>query len=926
MVFELLNPKLQKLVKERFTEPTLPQKLAIPKILNGRDILLISKTGTGKTESCMLPIFNFLIERDLKPIAALYITPLRALNRDLLDRLIWWSNKLGIDIAVRHGDTSTYERRLQAEFPPLLLISTLETLQPILTGRKLRKHLENVKYVILDEVHEIADSKRGIQLALALERLKQLCKDFQLIMLSATIGDPEKIVKFFAHDKKVEIIKAITPKQMRIKVIFPSIKPKDKIIAEKVFCSLETAARIRKIVELVKNSRSSLIFTNTREFAEILSSRIKSLEEKLKAGVHHSSLSKNVRIRVEKEFKAEKLKAIICTSSLQLGIDIGSVDLVIQYMSPRQIAQLIQRVGRSGHGIRRISRGIILPINEDDIFEAAVIARKALNEELEKVKFHEKSYDVLAHQIVGLCLEYGRIDLEKAFKIFKNSFAYRNMTFNEFVRICKFLERIGLIFVNGYVKKKRRGIEYYFENLSTIPSVRQYRIVNAIDKSVVGLLDEEFVVLHASEGTTFIVKGEPWRILSIEEDKVIVEPSQDIEAAIPSWEGELIPVPFEVAQEVGKLRREIAENLDDEKMLNEILRKYPIDEKCKEKMVKIIEKQGIVPDDKTILIENEGNIYVIHACCGSKTNEALARFLSAFIANRLGTVKMSKDPYRIILELPVKNEKIIEEAFKNVKPEHVKIYVEKDIENSELFKWKFLHVAKRFGVLRKEVRTPYPTSVKKIISEFHKTPLYEETLREIETEKVDVEKAVEIIKKVQAGEISLIFKEGFSPLARLGLKRGFGEVVISERIEILKVFKERLLKTKVNLICLNCANWMQSFVLKDLPEGVKCKKCEAKLLAISTKISNKDIKIAKKKLRNVPLTKEESRRFRYLQNTAELFLVYGKKAAIALAGRGVGPETAKRILAKKYLDETRFYKEILKAERTYLRTKKFWKV
>jgi len=174
MVFEKFNPELQKLIKKRFKQPTLTQELGIPSILSGMNILLIAQTGTGKTESCMLPIFHFLMKEETKPISALYITPLKALNRDLLDRLIWWTNNLGLEIAVRHGDTSQYERKLQVEFPPQLMIVTLETLQPILTGKNIREHLRNVKWVILDETHETVDSKRGIQLTLALERLKQL--------------------------------------------------------------------------------------------------------------------------------------------------------------------------------------------------------------------------------------------------------------------------------------------------------------------------------------------------------------------------------------------------------------------------------------------------------------------------------------------------------------------------------------------------------------------------------------------------------------------------------------------------------------------------------------------------------------------------------------------------------------------------------
>ena len=925
MVFELLNPKLQELVKKRFKEPTLPQKLAIPKILEGKNVLLISKTGTGKTESVMLPIFNFLTEKKLNPIAALYITPLKALNRDLLDRLIWWANKLEIDISVRHGDTSKYERRMQTEFPPLLLISTLETLQPILVGKKIREHLKNVKWVILDEVHESVDSKRGIQLALALTRLKQLCKNFQLIMISATIGEPEKVAKFFAGNEKVEIIKAITSKEMDIKVICPEIERRDREIATKIFSSIDAASRIREIINLVKDSNSTLIFTNTREFAEILTSRIKSYDKNFPVEVHHSSLGKNVRIRVEKEFRDQKLKGIVCTSSLQLGIDIGSVDLIIQYMSPRQVTQLIQRIGRSGHRIEKISKGIILPVEEDDIFESAVIARKAMNEELERIKPYKKSYDVLAHQIIGLALEYGRPKLEEIFKIVKNAEPYKELSYKEFLEVCKLLEKIGIIFLNEEIRKRRRSFEYYFENLSTIPSIKQYKIVNAIDKSIIGNLDDEFVALYASEGTSFIVKGEAWKILSIEDDKVIVEPTQDIEAAIPAWEGELIPVPFEVAQEVGLLRRKIAENLENEEKLNEVLSTYPINEKCKRKMINLIKRQKKfgIPDEKTILIEDSKDIFVLHCCFGSTINEALSKFLASFISSRVGLLKIKSDPYRIILE--IKGDKnLIKEAFQ-VDPKHVRFYIQKSIENSELFKWRFLHVAKRFGIIKENVKA-HSSTIKRIIEEYSNSPVYKETLREIETEKIDVDGAIKVLKKVKNGEIKIKFIKGLSPIAKLGLRGKFGEVFTSPRKEILDIFKKRILNSKVSLICLNCGNWYQTYKVKDIPSELKCRKCGAKLISIAKKFYPSDLKIVKKYLHGISLKRNEIRRLRYLKSTAELFLVYGKKAAIALSAKGIGPETAKRILAKRILPEDNFYKEILKAEKLYIQTKKFWKV
>lgn len=931
MVFENLNPELQKLIKKRFKEPTVPQKLAIPAILAKMNVLLLAQTGTGKTESAMLPIFHFLMKEKLKPISALYITPLKSLNRDLLDRLLWWGNQTGLELAVRHGDTSAYERKLQLEFPPNMLITTLETLQPILTAKRFREHLRNIKYVILDEVHETVDSKRGVQLSIGLERLKELCGDFQLIMLSATVGEPEKVAEFFSGGKIVKIIHAETTKKFDIKVISPKPERKDGAIAKKVFTSKETAARLRTIMELIKNSRSTLTFTNTREFAEILASRIKTIDRNFPASIHHSSLSKEVRIKAEKDFKTEKLKSLISTSSLQLGIDIGSVDLVLQYMSPRTVSQLIQRIGRSGHELQKISKGIIVATDEDDIFEAAVIARKALNHELESTQFHEKAYDVLAHQIIGMTFDFGNSPLEKIYNVVKRATPYKNLSYQEFLDVCKQLDRLGLVFLNGTINKKRRGFDYYFTQLSTIPDVKQYRVFNIISQSFVGVLDEEFIALHGEPNTTFILKGESYKIISIEEDRVMVEPTQDIEASVPGWEGELIPVPFEVAQEVGSLRRMIKNNLEknsDLEILHRIMQSHPVDENCAKEMISIVKKQkkfGTVPDDKTILVEDFENLVVIHSCFGTNVNETIGRFLTTMLANRIGSVALRTDPYRMMIQFQQKNIDLIKEILFNTNLDHFPTYVEMGLMKSELYEWKFVHVAKRFGAIQRNAEYG-KIRMKKIIEDFSGTPLHKETLKELETEKLDIEKSLEIMRKIQSKEIYVVFKSGLSPLGKIGVKHKYAEVIGPEKpnIEIFELFKHRIMNSEMRLICMNCGEWSQVYTIKNMPEDVKCGNCDARLLAPLKPQWTEAVKNIKKGLKKKELGQVERIRFERAKKRADLFLVYRKKAAIALSARGVGPTTAKRILAKFHKTEDDLLKDMLQAERQFVKTKKFW--
>jgi len=933
MVFNLLSKKLQEVVKKRgFKEPTLVQKLGIPPVISGKNVLLIAPVGLGKTEAAIIPIFDSWIRNKYKPISILYITPLKSLNRDMLKRLLWWGNELDIDISVRHGDTSQYARKMQVELPPDCLITTPETLQAILPAKKMKEHLRNIKFVIVDEVHELASSKRGTQLTVGLERLRELCGDFQIISLSATIGSPEKVVDFISGGKPMEIVKAVETKEIKIQVINPRTILSDVNLAETVFTNRLTAARLRTVYELIKNHTSTLTFTNTRDFAEILTSRLKQAYPNFPVENHHSSLSKEVRIRVEEEFKNQKLKSIVCTSSLELGIDIGSIDFIIQYMSPRQTSKAIQRVGRSGHELGRVSDGVIISTDTDDTFESAVIARQGMAEHLEPMNFHDNALDVLAHQIIGITRDKYRVSLDEVYRIVKRAYPYRDLTKDKFMSVCRQLNNLQFIFLNedNTIKSSRKGLLYYFENLSTIPDTRSYFVINTIANEKVGSLDEEFVALHTQEGVTFIIKGEPWRIVTVDGRRIFVEPSGDIDAAIPGWEGDLMPVPFEVAQEVGSLRRFISDSLfksSKQEVVEELRKKYPVDENSAKKMVDTVAKQikyGIVPNDKKVLIENQDNVMILHTCLGTKGNETLGRMLSTILAAKIGSVGLKTDPYRVILHLQIMDTDLIEDALFKTKPEDVEPLLELNLSNSRLFQWRFIHVAKRFGVIRKDAE--YGQSwLSRIIDLYHRMPVWEETLREIKTDKLDVEVVKDFLKKIQKKEISVMFKEGLSPMGKLGIIKKT-ELIGPEKpeLQVLDIFEKRLNEKKVRLVCLNCGDWTRTFKVEDLPEEIRCSNCKAKLIAVGRPNWTEMQRIIKKKLKGSPMTTEEMRRFDRLEKTSDLVIVYGPRAVKALAVRGIGPKTAIRVLRGMYDTEKDFVKALLNAERQFIRTKRFW--
>ncbi|MFH1229435.1 MAG: DEAD/DEAH box helicase, partial [Candidatus Aenigmatarchaeota archaeon] len=930
-IFSVLNNKVKELAVSRFEKPTLVQELAIPKVMDGKNVLIIAETGGGKTESTLLPIFSKLTSTEHKPVALLYLTPLKSLNRDLLERIIWWCNKLDLDVSVRHGDTTQYERKIQLEHPPHILISTIEQIGAMIVGKRFREHLRNIKYIVVDEVHEIVNSKRGVQLTLSLERLKRLCGNPQIVCLSATVGNPDLAAKFIFSESDFEIINAVSARNIDLKIESPYPSNEDEILAEKIFIGSSVVARLRRIRDLILEHRSTLTFTNTREAAEILSSRLRLLDKNFPHEIHHSSLSKDVRIKAEKDFKEEKLKCLIATSSLQLGIDIGSVDLVIQYQSPRTVTQFIQRLGRSGHGIGRVSKAIIITTEGDDVFESTVIARKALRGEMEPLRVHKKSLDVLTQQLIGLLMEDYSIDPKVAYGIIKKAFPFKDLKEEEFISLVKFLDtQLGLVFFGKAITRRRKAFDYYFGNLSVIPDQKNYKVIDTTTNNFVGTLDEEFIATHGDVGSSFIVKGRPWKILSVEDGKVLVEGVDDIESAVPAWDGELIPVPFVVSQEVGTLRREIKnlleKDLGSSEIFEELKKKYPVSSQAVTRMVQLIKKQigkYPLPDERHILVESFQGYTVLHAMFGSLVNETLSRYISAMLSAEHGKIVTSKcDPYRIIFKGC--NLEDIKNILFEAKPQDIEIILEKSLPKSSLFRLRFIHAAKRFGAISKTA-TLGKINMNRLIDAYWNTPIYKETLQEIFTEKVDIARTMEVIDKIKRKEIKISSVEGLSPLAELGFRYELQDVARPEspEKEIFKIFKNRLLNSKVRLLCVNCGKYSIVETVNDIKD-VRCRICQSKLIAALKPQREEAQRIVKKWLKGSDLTEEERQNLDFIRKSADLVIDYGRDAAIVLAGRGIGPQTAVRVLTKPRKDEDDLFKHILTAERDFIKNKKYW--
>jgi len=908
-----LEPRLLGVLRELgIDDLTPPQRDAIPRILAGANVLLVAPTGIGKTEAALLPILHRILEEKPEPVACVYITPLRALNRDMLRRMTFFAERLGVRVAVRHGDTPPSERARITKEPPDILITTPETFQILFTGRRLRDQLRTVRWVVVDEIHELAPDERGAQLSVALERLRDLAgREVQRIGLSATVGTPDEAARFLVGvDRPVEIVQSRVPKGIRIRVEMPTAAAGDAEIADRLKVQPAQGTAIRRCYELVKEHTSTLFFVNTRDTAEFLASRLAAWYQDPTVGVHHGSLSRDVRVQMEDDFKSGHLRALICTSSLELGIDVGTADFVLQYSSPREVARIVQRVGRSGHGVGEVSDGVILATKEDDVAEACAIARRALAEEIEPVVVRTNNRSVLANQLVAMAVSERFLEADRAYATVRRSWAFRDLARAEFDDVLAQLDGLKVLWSrDGRIGRSGQSLAYFYENISMIPDVRTYRVVDLSSRRAIGTLDEWFVAESAKLGASFIMRGTAWRVIDVKEDHLLVEPVREI-GDVPSWVGEDIPVPFEVAMEVGRMRRE--------KDLSE----YPVNAHGAEKVREYFDGVGAAPlgTDRRITIEASKELIIVNATFGSKVNETLGQLISALVAARFGqSIGVQTDPYRVVLEVPRGVvPKRIEEILRPEDPDALGPLLRVILKNSAFLRWPFVHVAKKFGALRRDVDWQ-SVSIPRLMKAFENTPLFEEVLDKVFWERMDIPRTAEVLRRVRDGSIE-IATTTLTSVGRAGLEGGRLLVIPQkpDRATLLAV-KVRLEKDTASFLCLSCKSSWRAPV-KDLPVRIRCETCGGVMVAV-VPMYERD-RVARLDLESPD--KEDRSLAKRLFTNASLVMAHGRKAVLALMGRGVGEETAARILRGYHETEEDFLRDVLAAEVTYARTKRFW--
>ena len=932
--FSALGRQVRSALSERgFSTPTEPQRKAIPPLADGRDGLVVAPTGTGKTETAMLPVLDALVESDDRfGIGALYITPLRALNRDMRERLDWWGETLDLDVDVRHGDTTDYQRQKQANDPPDVLVTTPETLQAMLTGSKLRTALEDVDHVVVDEVHELAAAKRGAQLTIGLERLRELSGSFQRIGLSATVGDPREVGRFLTAGRGCRVIEVDIGSRLSIDVVHPEVTDRDERLSSELVTDAETASHVRFIDDLIDDHESVLVFVNTRQTAEALGSRFKELGTNL--GVHHGSLSKEARIEVEDAFKQGELDALLCTSSMELGIDVGHVDHVVQYGSPRQVSRLVQRVGRAGHRRDQVSAGTVVTTHADDTLEALAIARQARNGNVEPAEIHDGSLDTVANQIAGLVMDTGEIRAMEAYRVLTRAYPFRDLAEQQFKEVVRELAENNVVWLDedrDTLEKRRGTWQYFYQNLSMIPDEATYDVEDVASGEQVGTLDERFVVNFATPGEVFVQRGEMWRITNIdeEEETVTVSPIEDPAGEVPSWTGSEIPVPSAVAQEVGELRRVAGGQLQDGApvgaVADHVATRYDADAGTVASGLEQLDgHEAAIPDDDTVLVEFQGREVVVNACFGHKINETLGRVLSALLGQRAGSsVAMEVDPYRIELEVPrqITAGDVIE-VLEETDPGHLTALVELSLKNADALKFKLAQVATKFGSLKRwRGRGSTDFGRDRLLAALEDTPMYEEALREVRHEDLALSETADLLAALQSGDLALETVGERTPIGRGGRSAG-RELLSPENADasVIQTVKERIQEDRVILACLHCKEWDRRQQVKRVREQPECPQCGSTRVAALNPWADEVLTAVRASEKDDEQETMTERAYR----SASLVQSHGKRAVVALAARGVGPHNAARIINRLREDEDEFYRDILRQEREYARTQSFW--
>ena len=606
------SPTVRSWFEQTFDAPTPAQERGWPAIASGKHTLIQAPTGSGKT----LAAFLWALDR-ARPgegIQVLYVSPLKALNYDVERNLRGPLAGIGSSLAVgvRTGDTSAKERAAMLRNPPDILITTPESLFLLLTSRA-RETLRTIRFVIVDEVHAVAGSKRGAHLALSLERLERLTAEpVQRIGLSATQRPLDEIGRFVSGGRDIELVDAGRAKELDLRVVVPVEDMREPGEGNSIWPSIYP-----ELLQLVESHRSTIVFVNNRRLAERLALRLNELAEREIARAHHGSLAREQRVEVEELLKRGEIPALVATSSLELGIDMGAVDLVIQVESPKSVARGLQRVGRAGHRLDEPSKGRIFPKFRADLLESAVVAQRMREGAIEETRVPRNPLDVLAQQIVAVAADE-EISVDELHDLVRRAYPFRDLSRKQLENVLDMLAgrypseefaelrpRIIWDRVRGFVRGREGARRLAVTNAGTIPDRGLFGVYLVEGGGRVGELDEE-MVYEARAGQTFLLGASTWRIEEITRDRVLVSPAPGIPGLVPFWKGEGVGRPFELGQAIGRTARELV-GLDDKRAIERLTDQHSLDERAAQNLLTYLREQEeatrAIPSDRTVVVE-----------------------------------------------------------------------------------------------------------------------------------------------------------------------------------------------------------------------------------------------------------------------------------------------------------------------------------
>src|SRR3989344_3029071 len=793
----ILHPLLNQWFFNRFQEFSLPQLYGVMEIHQRKNILISAPTGSTKTLTGFLAILNELVDSAKKQILedkvyCVYVSPLKALNYDIefnlkkpleeieqLNEKLTGSEKkkLGIRIGVRTGDTTATEKAKMLKHCPHILITTPESLAIMLNSPKFKEKLISVQWIILDEIHALAENKRGVHLNLTVERLQKLSPGMTRVGLSATIAPLEEIAKFLVGYNGDElrdcgIVDVQFLKQMDLQVLSPV----------KNLIEIDYTLKHQKMYELIhqflQEHKTTLIFSNTRSATERVVHFLKEMYPTYYSveniAAHHGSLGKKARFKTEQELREGKLKVVVSSTSLELGIDIGYIDLVLCLGSPKSVARFLQRSGRAGHQLHSTVKARVIVMDNDDLVECSLLLKSAIEKKIDRVHIPTNALDVLAQHIYGIAINE-IINIYELFHLIKKSYCFNNLEWNDFFELIKFLSgeyvsledrhvyaRIWYDKETGEIGKKGKMARIiYMTNIGTIPEETYIKV--KVGEQIVGMIDEGFLE-RLNPGDVFVLGGNVYQYKFARGMTAQVNASVNRPPTVPSWFSEMLPLSYDLAMEISRFRRLMDEKFKQDEGKEQVLKFINsylyIDEKAAESIYQFFYEQfhfSYIPSDKTITVEtyiDKGRTYVIfQTLFGRRVNDCLSRALAYSIGksqHRDVEVGITDNGFYLSAEKQFNALK----AFELLGQDNFRQVLEDAIERSEVLQRRFRHCAARslmilrsyMGREKKAGRMQIGSkilfnAVKRISNDF---PILKEARREVLEDLMDYQHAEEV--------------------------------------------------------------------------------------------------------------------------------------------------------------------------------------